>query len=452
MSAQNNTIKQLKEENKKLRAKRKGLEEVAQAGTLSNYFKMLGAHMADPGCGTSPVFPSLTPGLAGSVTYPIIKELSGSDSYLIRVKPDFVTPLSTTATSSATAVGQLYGDWDILDSNSEIANIKGACMTYSTIYGQGVNAKVALPIKVLTGSNVNVTLNNFAFLDGTVAVDIAFWSWDGATWSTVSTFQGLTENSQQTLSFAIPAGCLGFRFEVVGARGFNAQGFGYYTYEIMASGPTTFECFTGAENELIPSLPQWEDVLENSDYASIPAMDCLVTFQGTTLKNNGSIVSVNLRQDVPMEGNYYDTLAKKKYDKYEGRLASEGSTEGGTHWHLQHHNIAEYELRKPFEVGQSAPIGYIAIKGADPTQPIKVHVNITVNFRTDNPSFSMVKQPYWADFPLLLYVMRDKVPLVSSNDSHLKKVMGMVKDAGKTAARFALENPEKLAQLLALVV
>jgi hypothetical protein len=434
--------KQLKAENRNLRAKLEGKRTVQNAPQLSRYMQELADQIVNPSEGVAKVFPSQTPGLAGAVTFPIMQEISGFENYLIRVAPDVDAPLMITHDATVAEGGSYGGDFFFSASPGNMASGNNGCIVMGALYGSGADQHLALPISSAAGATVNLKISNLKFYDNTQQAQVFVQFFESGSWvSRGSTF--ITENETKEISgVTVSSSATAFRLD-------PGNTYGHFSFSMLTT-VGTFGCGPRAENIMTAYEPDWHDILGVSERISIPAMDCLVTYQGSTLKNNGSIIAVNLREDVSSEGDYYATLSKKRYDKYEGRLASEGETEGGAHWHLQHNNLASYALHDP-RLKIDTQRGYIAIKGADPTQPIKVHVNVCLNYRTDSPSFPMVHQPYWGEFSLLLHLLRDKVPLTSSNDNHLSKLINLGKKAASATARYALQNPEQLFHLLSLL-
>jgi len=261
-----------------------------------------------------------------------------------------------------------------------------------------------------------------------------------------------TGGSQSNLvvAFAYPVGATHFSFTMTPNGGFSSAvpstAHGTFNISIVSPGVATCSDISpGASNENVFDVffPEWDKILEVADKISIPFMDALVTFQGSTLNNEGAVAACACSEELdPLAGSYYSRVASRPFDSYEGRLASQGDTEGGAHWHLLHDDIRAYSLSRSEEL-ITGPRGYIAVKGMDATQTVRVMVHLTLNYYTIDPAFNMVFQPPWGEADLLLYTLRSQVPLVSSNDSHLQKLVKLARKKAIQASRWAIENPEK---------
>jgi hypothetical protein len=165
--------------------------------------------------------------------------------------------------------------------------------------------------------------------------------------------------------------------------------------------------------------PQWASLLADSKRARVVACDVLVTYEGSTLDNAGSIAAGNVDGNLLLaeEQTLYSKITSLPFDKYRGRLASAGQAEGGAHWHYipNHDDELSGDLR--FLDGDS-PMGVIAITGLLPGQPVRIEAHYIVNFYSQLPQYSMRIPPPMSGFSPLLWILRTEVPLVSSNDTH----------------------------------
>ena len=146
---------------------------------------------------------------------------------------------------------------------------------------------------------------------------------------------------------------------------------------------------------------------------------------------------------------------------YRGRLSSEGETEGGAHWHYVPDDPIQLILqdRRSFAAEmRQQPFGYIGVIGKHAGEVVRVECHFLVNFYSTDPSFAMTIQPAFRDFSSLLFALRTEVPLVSSNDAHLKKLAKLfhngarkVADFGNSSLRFIGDNEQNIARALALL-
>lgn len=212
----------------------------------------------------------------------------------------------------------------------------------------------------------------------------------------------------------------------------------------------------GDPGSAVVHFPDWSALLAASKRAQIVACDVLVTFEGSNLENGGSIAACNADDDLPIRGSFYNTIASQPFDMYRGRLASVGETEGGAHWHYIPDDLDAFTMVDVTEavLPVQRPRAYIGIQGKAVGQPVRIECHFIVNFLSHDPSYNMEISPCFSAYPHFLWVMRDLVPLVSSNDSHLKKIRSFARGAGTKllkAKNFAQTHDKEIAKALGLM-
>lgn len=410
-------------------------------------FRGVAEHVVSPGEFKSSLAPSLCPSRAGAVTYPVVLDITGMDSFAIVVQPDLTTPIAITHGAA------------IVESNNTIS---GSYQKPFTSDQCGLNAEQgchvasavreglpSIPFSSTAGCTVTVNTN---IQDGTFDLYNVQWRYLlGVNWTSLGTAVSLRPGAGDTTvhsASVLPAGVTALAVGVspVGKPvdfACDAQG----TYSIVFNAGTATCADVVRQGVFDVFQPQWSKVLDVSDKISIPYMDALVTFQGSALNNQGAIAVCSASEELePLDDDYYAAIASRPFDKYEGRLASMGETEGGAHWHLLHDDIRAYSLTYAGQL-VTGPRGYFGIKGMDPTMTCRLIVNVVLNYYTLDPSFAMSFQPPWGETDLLLHALRTEVPICSSNDSHAKKVLKLVRRSATRAARWATENPEKAVSL-----
>lgn len=428
-------------------ARNKKKANVRPAYANNPRFNEFADHVISPGSGKPSIAPSLCPSRAGSVNFPLVVEISGLTDFAIIAQPDINNPLMITHVAAIPESNEPIGgslDKDLIDDRCLI-NVQRGCAVESIL----LDGYPAIPLTSAAGATLTARV---AISDGDdAAYDCEFWIYDGG-WNLaaaavsigVAFGQGAVASS---VAFSATATAFGFRMRPTNSLsigGGTSPGTAHGTFSVVFEGVTTGTCSTGGlQNVFDVHLPEWDKVLSVADKVSIPYMDCLVTYQGSTLNNQGAIAAAATSEEiVPKDGEYYSAIASRPFDMYEGRLASQGETEGGAHWHLLHDDVRAYSLTASENL-ITGPRGYIAIKGMDSAQPVRVVVHITLNYYTLDPSFSMQFQPPWGELDLLLYTLRTQVPLVSSNDKHLDKIKRLATRKAKEAAKWALNNPEE---------
>jgi len=382
------------------------------------------------------------------VTFPIVVEVSGLSSFCVVAQPEISQPLLITHTTGIPETAEDFGgalNKDLASSEAEATAERGCIIESEWLGGHhaqpftsAAGCTIAVGVALLTG---DVNQYYVEFLVRTAGV------WSVAAFSN-SYVGGGSFNLTAGYVYGPTSTHYAFRMtpmNVTDNFGLVLPGQATANYSVAVNAGTGTCAATPLENVFDVYMPEWTKILEVADKISIPYMDCLVTYQGSTLDNQGAIAVCGASEPVPMvNGNYYSAVASRPFDCYEGRLASAGESEGGGHWHLLHDNIAAYSMAASEDL-ITGPRGYFAVKGMDPNQTVRVMCHITLNYYTIDPAFQMRFQPPWGDTDLLLYTLRTQVPLVSSNDSHLNKLLNLAKRKAKQAGSWALQNPEQAA-------
>lgn len=409
-------------------------------------------HVVQPDYRRPGFAPSLCPSRAGTVNFPLVIDVGSSSSvsdFAIIVEPSISRPVRVSHLT------------DIVESNDGVngfadkvmgsylcdMNATRGCSVESVMVG----GRPAMPFSSAAGCTMNVYSS---FLDcDFAAAGVEFYTYDGSSWTGHgSTTQVVGGGQNINTGFAYTAAMTHYAFEVIpygdtASGSLSAHARMAYSLNITAG---TATCQAGVYDESVFDIfyPEWSKILDVADKVSIPFMDCLVTYQGSTLNNQGSIAVCSASEELIPTTNYYSAIASRPFDRYEGRLASEGETPGGAHWHLLHDDIRAYSLTNSENI-VTGPRGYFGIQGRAANQPVRVHVNITLNYYTLDPAFNMTFQPPWDNTSDLLWLLRTEVPLVSSNDDHMGKLLKLARKKVDQALKWVINNPQKAAALAA---
>lgn len=379
----------------------------------------------------------------------MIVDVTGVSDFAVIVQPDISRPLMISHTAGVPESSDVISG-TLLKCLASIDTVLTAVNNCSSESVE-VDGRPCFALASAAGATVtvNVALSSSLGAFGPARYSCIVWYYSVGAWVNAGTlFVSPNYGAVTFPNFAYPSTATHFALSLdAGSAGSNAVGVGG-TFTI---GPTvgTLTC-APVYNEAVFDVftPEWEKVLSVADKISIPFMDCLVTFQGSTLANQGAIAVAGCSEEIIPESGFYSAIAQRPFDSYEGRLASQGETDGGGHWHLLHDDIRAYSLTDTENL-VTGPRGYFGIKNMDPTQTVRVKVQLVLNYYTIDPAFSMIFQPPWGQTDLLLYALRTQVPLVSSNDSHLDKLLRLAKRRAKEAGIWALKNPEE-ASLMAM--
>jgi len=421
---------------------------VQKIASENERFREFADHVVNPNHARPILAPSLCPSRAGAVTFPLVVDVVGMSDFCVLVQPDIHAPLMISHPSAITETNEAYHGslTKELGGPEALLTMEGGCDIESIKF----KSKNAMPLFSTAGCllTVGVALTDGDAASYTASVDT--WNELTQTW----TFRGSAQvqvgfGSVVIASlFSYTSSDTAFGISVVPNTG-TLQGAAHGNFDVLIGGGGGIAtCSNGTQQNVFDIYePEWSKILEVADKVSIPFMDCLVTYQGSTLNNQGAIAVAGTSEEIlPPGGDYYAAVASRPFDSYEGRLSSQGETEGGGHWHLMHDDIKAYSLAGSEEL-ITGPRGYFAIKGMDPTQPVRVMVHITLNYYTIDPAFTMGFQPPWGELDLLLYILRTQVPLCSSNDGHFDKMIRLAKRKASEAGRWALQNPEEAVAL-----
>jgi hypothetical protein len=411
-------------------------------------FERLVENLISPSTAEPMVFPSPVPGRAGTAKFPLVIEHSGDTDFGIRVEPSFENPLQISHGASipeSNSVGYIAFTTGYGESVSETISLEGSrgCKTY----GEVVAGRVAAPMSSAAGATLNIALQ---VLQLDTVAHLRIVAYDGANWVTLTQFNDVVVGKTPSIgAIAWLNTYTHISFEFLNSAGgsvpnTNVAGMASIAIQLTAG---TYTCAsTDVESVMDVFTPQWSSLLAAVERARVVACECLVTYMGSTLDNSGSIAVCNTDEDLAITSNFYDTIASRPIDMYEGRLSSQGESEGGAHWHYLPDAVESLEL-KPLGTRQmNEMVGYFGIKGMKSTEPVRIHCTFIVNYYSSNVAFApmMKYQPSYGPYSRMIRLLREDVPLVSSNDSHLNKLLKSAKRAAKSGVAYAIENPEQV--------
>jgi len=401
---------------------------------------------------TGPViFPSPTPSRCGAALFPLVVEVTVPTDFGIVVRPSLTQPLSITSDAAlADSADPIYGAMQIVNTSM----VKLETDTPCKVQQQKVDGIIAMPLVTSAGATINVA----ASLQDTMKSGnyiLHFMTHDSVSglWTT---HPGVFNNSISHQVVNIIANLV------------IATTIDYYSFSISGATPSVNVYLLNYNISVNVGLvscaplgfglrvymPDWGLVLQASQRARVVAMDCLVTFEGSSLNNGGSIAVCNTDDELSISSNFYNTIASRPHDMYRGRLASEGETEGGGHWHYVPDSLEQLAMQDATaEVTdpQQVPYGYFGIQGKSAGEVVRIEVHLMINFYSFDPSFVMSIQPPMTDFPALLYALRSQVDLVSSNDSHLNKIKKLMKKGIRGGVKFSKDHSADIAKALSLL-
>jgi hypothetical protein len=407
---------------------------------------------------TGPViFPSVCPSRCGAALFPLVVEVTTPSEFGIICEPSMEHPLRIAQGTVLTETN------DVLTGTFSVAGTVCADLTMQTpctVQAETIGGRVAVPFYSSAGTVLSLYIK-LSSQASSGSFELSFSGWNGSAWVELSAVSNDTTAS--TIAMPAPNWTSSYTFLTFNAipTGSSA-GKPLVTTWIYSMVPQSVgTCAPIGSFSMDTFVPDWATVLLASQRARVVAMDCLVTYEGSTLNNGGSIAVCNTDDQLTIGESFYSTIASRPHDMYRGRLASEGETEGGAHWHFVPDSEEQLIMQDVASLGfiqRQNPYGYFGIKGKTANEVVRIEVHIMLNFYSTDPSFVMSIQPPMTQFPALLYALRKGVPLVSSNDSHLSKLSKWFKkglkkgiDLSKLGLQFAKDHDGEIAKALMIL-
>lgn len=386
------------------------------------------------------VFPSRAPGRTGCATFPLVKRIQSSSlaptpDMGVICRPSFDRPLmisrpNSVPYSSDTITGRLtkeFGGGAVLEG-----------LLPCNVIGETLDGYPANPLKTLTAS-ATIQWSYDCTLYGPTLWQLDFMAFDGSAWTWLDSqpvyagaTAGITSSKAWTLNYT--------QYSIRAYRVAGPDSTLVCNFSLKPS-VGTFSCSPSYDERVMDTFyPDWVGLLGDAKKARIVACDMLVTYEGSTFKNSGSIAIANADTDIVLDSgqSIYESVASRPFDKYRGRLASEGSAEGGAHWHFVPETDEEFLIS---DIGLPGPQGICGISGIDEDQVIRIECHYCVNFYSELPQYKMVIPPPITGYSPLLWLLRSEIPLVSSNDTHqiVKSLRKGLRKGGKMGLNAATD-------------
>ncbi len=397
------------------------------------------ANLIAPGEAEMVVFPGL--GRRGVARYRIVRTVSSATSFGVRCRPSTVDPLCLTADAVQPVGLRIVNGSGLIEAKASRVDMKQhICDDYVVLARTTVANPdyVALPLTTNVSSNLTIRLSS----NSQVPAAIDLLAWDGAAWVTPAlwTTQTVGENhppASTTVTWAVTY--TDYRFLVAPV----ASGSNNYSGNLCWQFEGNCSCAPVLEDCSMTSIPpEWDAVKAVSEEISVVAMSMLITYKGSSLNNTGSIAGAYVEdEELDFDSSMYDTLAERPFDRYEGRLAPAGGEEGGIHIHYVPTDFSQLLLGDTEQ--KDLPNLYAGITGKTAGEAVRIQVDLTINFYTTDPSYVMQIAPPVDGMLALFSHMRHAVPIVTSNDSHVKKLAKFLKK-GKSMYDLSKDGFDKL--------
>ena len=384
------------------------------------------------------VFPSRAPGRTGCATFPLVKRIQSSSlaptpDMAVICRPSFEKPLMISRPNAVP-----FSTETITGKYTEIggtATLEG--LLPCAVIGENLAGIAANPLKAQAGS-ASIQWDYSCTLYGPTIWNLEFRAYDGSSWAALET---VTVYPGHTSGGANKAWTLAYTHYAFLAYRVSGPDSSFVCDFSLTPSAGNFSCSPEYDERVFDTFyPDWAGLLGDSNRGKIVACDMLITYEGSTFKNSGSIAVANVDTDFVLAPgqSIYESVASRPFDKYRGRLASEGNSEGGAHWHFVPETDEEFLLSS---IGTPSPQGVCGMSGVDEDQVIRIECHYCVNFYSELPQYKMVIPPPITGYSPLLWLLRSEVPLVSSNDTHhiVKSLRKGLKKGGKMGLNAATD-------------
>jgi hypothetical protein len=420
-------------------------------------FQALARMIVNPADSQPLVAPSPVPGRAGAAHFPLSFEYTGRSDFGVVVKPSVTEPLLVSHNGYvAESNSQVTGDYTCASGTGQAIllsqHTNNDICSISPVYVQGrMLQSLGSTLGGTFSADLAVTLSE-------TGVNIQFWYYNGGIWSLLGQTGTLGKGTHETVTALVLPPAVGtptgFSIESTNATAVGAYSTG--TFRLVSTGAiwTCSNILLGISEEVVMDqyLPKWDN-LKNAAYEfRVVAQSLMITYLGSALNNQGAVACCNANDTLEIIDSFYSTCASRPFDKYDGRLASSGSEPGGAHWHYVPDDPRSTILAMQQQDQQNRMVGFFGVRGMDPTQIVRIRMDIVVNYFTVDPSYKMAFQPSYNGFSELIRALRMDVPLCSSNDDHLKKVVAAARAVAKRAGEHVIANPELMMRAMRAIM
>lgn len=400
----------------------------SQSAKQNEVLSQVAANLVAPGLAEPVIFPGL--GRRGAARYRVVRTVTTGTSFAVRARPVLIDPVCITSSTIQPFGSHAIPGKGVIKVDGTYVELKShECDSYLVLARKNGASGVQTPTLPLEVS-ANSTLNWQFQASNSVPAVLGLEAWTGAAWVTPALWANVTVGKTYGAVTALATWITSYkeyRFTLTSLHGdtdYSAD----LSYEVSGSSvscaPVLEDCVMEAEN------PEWEAIKSVSSEINVVAMEMLVTYKGSSLNNTGSIAAAYVEdEDLEFDSNFYETLADRPYDRHEGRLAPAGGEEGGAHLHYVPTDFSL--LITGDDDLKDFPSMYAAVTGKTSGEAVRVEVNMIVNFYTTDSSYNMVHTPPVDGLMSMFSYLRMAVPIVSSNDSHLKKLQKVLRKGKK---------------------
>lgn len=444
-----------KNKNEKKAAATRLAGKIMREGSDQSHLEEVAARIVDPRLGPF-LYPQMTPGRLGCATFPLVVELVSTaanplPSFGAICKPSINEPFMVSDSGiSVVELAQDYTGNALQLGTARRAEQTSPCPTRGKALNDTFITLLSFPLRSAAGATFTF---NIADVQSEAIWDFKLFALLAGVWFQIATVKaggGLTSQAS-IAAIAWNPGYTDYGLRADLSSGSEFASLNYqYTLQRTAGTSTCTPAYNEAAMKIVQ--PAWSNLIAASKHLRVVACDMLITYEGSTLDNAGSIAIANVDESFTVDSSsIYETVASLPFDKYRGRLASEGQTEGGAHWHYVPSSVNQLFSDGPGGMEEFDVSGVAGVQGLQQDQVVRIECHFTVNFYSQSPEYTMAIPPSISGLSPLLWLLRTEVPLVSSNDKHsITKSLSRNLKKGLNVAT----SPEvlKLLSMLALAI
>lgn len=278
--------------------------------------------------------------------------------------------------------------------------------------------------------------------DGSAAelsVQMAYYK--SAAWTTLSGTLVLSESANNGITWTVPlnATAIAFLFStnenISGEVYLSAfpNGSAYLGWQPTTSGDT-FQIFDTALQTQVSGLQGWK----------VTAQSLYLTFEGSSLNDNGKIVSSRVPLDywgiaagvTDISGALYNSMMALPFERYDGPIKH------GTHCHWVPTTPSDVSM-KTIGTMNNTGVKMMASGSWNQTQQARVQVTTVLEYTTTNTAIATEYAPPAPQFAWVNYLLAAKVPACTSNKDHVvAKVQDFVSNALRQGYQWVKAHPE----------
>lgn len=371
-------------------------------------------------------------------------------SCFIEIYPQINNTVVITANAAEPAsVGVLAGTFSGIGESGVAQDPTSGQMTRRCIQMMHpFEGKPAFQITTGTSTNCNLVMQTIASEPSNIATAYHVWVYTAGVWSLLTTTSAQALNVSSTTALTLISSMEAIAFQSLTDAGPNLKVSYKCNFTIQNIVAPGIGCPNVVSNMSSVSM-NLENKIDDLEAYGVTALGVLITYQGSDLKNGGKIYSAWVPVDwQPDNDNLLESMSSLAYDRFDGPLKE------GTHCHWFPAHLDELLMTRP---GSPSPMSkklVIYVLADDNTQTTRMRLTMHQQYYSQSPAYgNMAYGPSgWSLSPGLCW-LANNVPVCTSNDNHLvKKAFSAISSGAKSGLKYAIDHPERIAELASLLL